>query len=75
MHGHLLLYWESNYNTLQRIKDDDFEHLWENREFDNGFEPGTKEQKNDEDSCLRYYQLYHAFLDSLMANIKLRFYS
>ena len=63
------------YSTLQKIKDDDFEHMWEeaNNNFDNRFDPKPKRQKKDEDSSLRYHRLFDEILDTLMSNVKLRF--
>ena len=41
-------------NTVQKIKDGVFEHMWEetNRDLRNGFEPKAKWQKNDGDLFL-----------------------
>ena len=63
------------YSSLQKIKDVDFEHIWEesNKNFDNRFDPKPKRQKNDEDSSLRYHRLFDEILDTLMSNVKLRF--
>ena len=45
-----------------------------NRDFDSGLKSRYKRQKNDENLFSRYNRLFDEILNTLMSNIKLRFY-
>jgi tRNA G10 N-methylase Trm11 len=66
------------YDTLQKIRDEDFDLVWteatSNSEYeDKEYEPRHKRQRNDDRS--KWQRIFNKILDTAMSQIKFRFES